>query len=440
MSVAPDDQPSLERVIGVRALAANTINLTVGAGIFVLPALVAARLGPSAIFAYFVCAFAMGLVLLCFAEAGSRVHESGGACAYAEAAFGPMAGFLVSTLLWFGWGVMGDAFVAVALVGTVGTIWPFVMEPIPRTILLLLLFVVLAAINIRGARHGARMVEILTLAKLVPLLALVCVGTFFVRLDNLRLDGVPTAGEFGAATLVLFFAFAGSESAVTPSGEIRDPARTIPRGLLLGILGIASLFIAIQIVAQGVLGASLPEHSAAPLAATAERLIGPSGIVILLAAAAISMLGALGGDLLATPRALLGSARDGILPRRLASIHPRFHTPFLAIGLYAALGFVLAASGVYETLAILSSMAILLVYLATAAATIELRRRDVRATPAVFRLIGGPLIPLVAAAVIVWLLSQARREEWLSIAVLVAVAAAVYALRRTSRRLGRQPD
>jgi amino acid transporter len=284
------------------------------------------------------------------------------------------------------------------------------------------------------------MVEILTLAKLVPLLGLVCVGIFFVRLDNLRLDGVPTAGEFGAATLVLFFAFAGSESAVTPSGEIRDPARTIPRGLLLGILGIASLFIAIQIVAQGVLGASLPEHSAAPLAATAERLIGPSGIVILLAAAAISMLGALGGDLLATPRALFASARDGILPRRLASIHPRFHTPFLAIGLYAALGFVLAASGLYETLAILSSMAILLVYLATAAATIELRRRDVRATPAVFRLIGGPLIPLVAAAVIVWLLSQARREEWLSIAVLVAVAAAVYALRRTSRRLGRQPD
>ena len=162
--------------------------------------------------------------------------------------------------------------------------------------------------------------------------------------------------------------------------------------------------------------------------------------MILLAAAAISMLGTLGGDLLATPRALFASARDGILPRRLASIHPRFHTPFLAIGLYAALAFVLAVSGVFETLATLSSVAILLVYLATAAATIELRRRDVRATPTVFRLIGGPLIPLLAAAVIVWLLSQARREEWLSIAVLVAVAAAIYALRRTGRRLEGQPD
>ena len=94
----------------------------------------------------------------------------------------------------------------------------------------------------------------------------------------------------------------------------------------------------------------------------------------------------------------------------------------------------------FETLATLSSVAILLVYLATAAATIELRRRDVRATPAVFRLIGGPLIPLIAAAVTVWLLAQARGEEWLSIAVLVAVAAGFYALRRTGRRLGRQPD
>ncbi len=82
-------QPGLERVIGVRALAANAVNMTVGAGIFALPAVVAAQLGPSAFFAYVVCAIAMGLVLLCFAESGSRVHESGGACAYVEAAFGP---------------------------------------------------------------------------------------------------------------------------------------------------------------------------------------------------------------------------------------------------------------------------------------------------------------------------------------------------------------
>lgn len=430
MTRGSDGQPALERVIGVRALAANTLNMTVGAGIFVLPAVVAARLGPSAVLAYLLCALAMGLVLLCFAEAGSRVHESGGACAYVEAAFGPLAGFFTSTLLWFGYGVLSDAAVATALAGTAGAAWPLVQQPVPRAIAIVLLFAVLAAINIRGVRHGARMVEVLTLTKLVPLVGLVCLGLFSVRLDNLRIGGLPTAGEFGAATLVLFFAFVGSESAVTPSGEIRDPARTVPRGILLGILGIASLYIAIQVVTQGVLGAELPEQAGAPLAATAERLIGPTGAVVLLAAAAISMLGTLGGDLLATPRALFASARDGILPRRLAAVHPRFHTPFLAIGLYAALACVLAISGVFETLATLSSMAILLVYLATIAATVELRRRDVRAVPAVFRLVGGPLIPALAAAVVVWLLSQAGRDEWLSIAALVAVAAAAYALRR----------
>ena len=112
MSANDGGEASLERVIGVRALAANAVNITVGAGIFVLPAVIAAQLGPSAVFAYLACGIAMGLVLLCFAEAGSRVFESGGACAYVEAAFGPFSGFLVSTLLWFGWSVISDAAVA----------------------------------------------------------------------------------------------------------------------------------------------------------------------------------------------------------------------------------------------------------------------------------------------------------------------------------------
>jgi amino acid transporter len=162
-------QPGLKRVIGVRALAANAINMTVGAGIFALPAVVAAQLGPSAFFAYVVCAIAMGLVLLCFAESGSRVHESGGACAYVEAAFGPFAGFLIATLLWFGYAVVSIAAVAVVFVGTVATAVPFLGQPLPRAVFLILLFAGLAALNIWGMRQGARAVEIVTLIKLVPL-------------------------------------------------------------------------------------------------------------------------------------------------------------------------------------------------------------------------------------------------------------------------------
>ena len=309
-------QPGLERVIGVRALAANAINMTVGAGIFALPAVVAAQLGPSAFFAYVVCAIAMGLVLLCFAESGSRVHESGGACAYVEAAFGPFAGFLVATLLWFGYAVVSIAAVAVVFVGTVATAVPFLGQPLPRAVFLILLFAGLAALNIWGMRQGARAVEIVTLIKLVPLLLLVAIGVFAIEFENLVIVELPSAGHFGAATLMLFFAFGGAESAVNPSGEIRNPGRTIPRGLLFGIFAVVVLYIALQAVTQGVLGSELPDFREAPLVATAERIMGGPGGFMLLAAAAISTFGTLVGDLLASPRALYAAARDGALRKR----------------------------------------------------------------------------------------------------------------------------
>ena len=423
-------EASLERVIGVRPLAANTINLTVGAGIFVLPALVAARLGPAAVFAYLACGAAMGLVLLCFAEAGSRVFESGGACAYVEAAFGEFAGFLVSTLLWLGYAVTSIAAVANALVDTVSTVLPVAGQEVPRALFLSFLFAGLAALNIRGAKQGARAVELVTVAKLLPLLALVLVGLFAIRVENLTIESIPSARSFGAATLLLFFAFGGSESAVTPSGEIRDPARTIPRGLLFGILGVVALYLALQAVAQGVLGAELPAAEAAPLAVTAERLVGAAGAVVLLAAAGVSMFGTVMGDMLASPRAVFASARDGVLPERLAAIHSRFHTPNLSIALYAALAFLFAVSGAFEPLAVLSSAAILLVYLSTVAATVELRRRDVRGSDRVFRLPGGLLVPGLAAAVIVWLLAQASRGEWMSIGAMLGIASLFYLVRQ----------
>ncbi len=434
MNATTNGEAALERVIGVRALAANAVNITVGAGIFVLPAVIAAQLGPAAVFAYLACGIAMGLVLLCFAEAGSRVFESGGACAYVEVAFGPFPGFLVSTLLWFGWSAISDAAVATALVATIGSAFPIMAQPGPRFLFLLVLFVTLAAINIRGVRQGARVGEFLTLMKLVPLIGLVAIGVFAIRIDNLAIEGLPSVSDFGAATLVLFFAFAGAESAVTPSGEIRDPVGTIPRGLLFGILGIVTLYLALQAVTQGVLGAELPNHSAAPLAATAERLIGTPGTVIMLVGAAVSMLGTLTGDLLACPRALFASARNGVLPRRLAAIHPRYHTPYLAIALYATFAFGFAISGAFEQLAVLSSVAILLVYLFTVAATVQLRRRDVRTSASVFLLPGGLIVPALAGVAIIWILAQATQAEWVGIGLLIIVASIYYLSRRSHVR------
>src|SRR5919198_1198548 len=149
---------ALIRALGVRALSANTINVIIGGGIFVLPGLAAAGMGSRAPLAYLVCALAMGLVVLCFAEAGSRVSLTGGPYAYVEVAFGPFAGFLTGALLWSVTSFAGAA-VASAFAGASATFWTLLAHPVPRALLLAALFTALAAVNVRGVLAGMRLVE-----------------------------------------------------------------------------------------------------------------------------------------------------------------------------------------------------------------------------------------------------------------------------------------
>ncbi|HEY3429618.1 MAG TPA: amino acid permease, partial [Cyclobacteriaceae bacterium] len=114
----------LKKVIGVRSLAANAVNLTVGSGIFVLPAVVALYLGPASFLPYILCALLMGMVLLCFMEVGSKIPVTGGVYAYIETAFGPFFGFLGSTLFWLGYCIMADAAVANVLADSLATFFP----------------------------------------------------------------------------------------------------------------------------------------------------------------------------------------------------------------------------------------------------------------------------------------------------------------------------
>ncbi|HXR81782.1 MAG TPA: amino acid permease, partial [Saprospiraceae bacterium] len=139
MTSAPE-QESLKREIGVRALSLSIVNITVGTGIFVLPALVAENLGSAAILAYLVCGVLMFLIALCFAEVGSKVTTSGGTYAYIEKAFGPFAGFLANNIFWFGSCVISDAAVANALADTLKYFLPVLGNTYIRALFFMLLF------------------------------------------------------------------------------------------------------------------------------------------------------------------------------------------------------------------------------------------------------------------------------------------------------------
>jgi amino acid transporter len=424
----------LVRAIGARQLTASIVNTTIGAGIFVLPALVAAETGRAAPFAYLVCAAAMGLVVTSIAAAGSRVSLTGGLYAYTEIAFGPYVGFLAGLLYWLG-ACFAVASVASALAGSAGVLVPAVASGPGRATLLIALFGSLALINVRGVVPGIRLVEAITVAKLVPLLIFVAGGLWFVSPGTLT-SMPPLAGssELGRAGVVLIFAFAGLEVALVPTGEVREPSRTVPRALF-GALAITTLmYLLIQTVAQGLLGDSLPSFTDAPLAEAASRMFGSAGRVLVVAGAAVSMTGYVTGDALGTPRSLFAFGRDGFLPSALASVHPRFRTPWIAIIVHATIVCSLALTSTFGQLAVLANVATLLLYLLCVAASAELQRRDVRCGGAPFVLPAGVLIPLLAAAVIVWLLAHATLSEFAATAVVLAAGTIAYAIRGAVRR------
>jgi amino acid transporter len=430
--MADGSEAGLVRAIGARQLTASIINVTIGAGIFVLPAVVAAGLGPAAPVAYIVCALLMALIVCCFAAAGSRVSLTGGLYAYVEVAFGPFVGFIAGVLYFF-MATFAVASVASAFAASVGVLWPPAATIAGRAIVIIALFAGLAGINVRGVKPGVRLVELITVLKLLPLLALVGAGIWYVNPEYLRWPGMPAASAVGRTAIVLIFAFVGLEIALVPSGEVRDPARTVPRALFSALAITTTLYLLIQGVAQGLLGPALAQNAAAPLAEAAGRVLGQGGRLLVLGGAMVSMFGYVSGDMLGSPRALFAFARDGVLPEPLSRVHPRFRTPHVAIAVHACIVGTLAVSSSFTQLAILANVAALTLYLMCVTASYELQRRNVRAdgAHASFTLPGGPLIPLLAAGVIVWMLSNATRHEFAIEALVIAVAALFYFIRKT---------
>jgi basic amino acid/polyamine antiporter, APA family len=427
-----DDQ--LVRGIGIPALTANIVSSTIGAGIFVIPAAVARGLGPAAPLAFIVCAVAMVLFVTCFAIAGSRVSLTGGLYAYVEVAFGRYVGFLAG-MLYFLTALGAVAGVVNVLANSIALVVPFLGGPVMRIAVMLAVYGVLVFINIRGVREGAGAVTVITIAKLLPLLLFICVGIFFIHPPNLAFTAWPGSKELGDAVILLIFAFVGIEVALIPSGEVKNPARTVPRSAYLALVITTIIYILIQLVAQGTLGVDLANHRDAPLAEAAAKFLGTIGRTILLAGATISSFGFVTSDILSSPRMIFAFGRDGALPAWFAHVHPRYRSPDVAIITYAVLAFALSITGTFEKLAVLSNVAVLLMYLLCCAACWFLVQRDVRADGAQpFNFSGMKIVPALAIVAIIWILAHATVKEFAVTAIVLVIGSGLYFLRRLTAK------
>jgi basic amino acid/polyamine antiporter, APA family len=412
----------LIRALGPWSLAAGVFSMIVGAGVFTTPAALGLALGGWAPLAILGCALIVGAVAICCAEGGSRIPTSGGIYGYVEVACGPLPGFLCGMLLLVG-DVLACGGVAAALASVIATLAPAAWGPAVRVTTIVGVLSALAWINLRGVRRGGQFVTVATLVKLLPLLVFVIAGLGAIHRANLTLApiGSPAVGR---AVLLSLFTFMGMEGALIVSGEVSEPSRTIPRALLLAIGAATVLYVAIQLVAQGILGGALG-GSAAPLA-DAMAGMGADLRLLLLVGAALSMFGWLGADILASPRILFAIARDGRLPALLGRLHPTTHTPNAAILTYVAAGMLLAITGTFAELAVLSALASTVLYAYVCFAAWRLRQRGIAlaGTPLNFRWLKLAAITGIAGMIV--MVALASPTEMLGLALLIGVSVLLY--------------
>ncbi len=414
-------QNLLKREIGIIGLAANMVNIIIGAGIFTLPASVAGILGEASVLAYLACGFLMFSIILCFAEIGSQFTDSGGTPAYIQAVFGNYFGFLANILFWFGTGVLMNA----ALVNAMANMLQ--IEGLAmRSLFFLILFGSLAFINIRGVKYGNRFVIFNTFIKLIPLVLLIVFGWMNVSAENLTWKSSPTINQIGTASLLLFFAFGGGEAALSVSGEIKTPKRTIPIGILLGLALVLVIYILIQTISQGVLGENLSKQSQGTLNIVAEKVFGKWGYWMILLGGIYAIFGNLSGSILAYPRVMFAGAEKGWLPKILTRIHPKFATPYIAIIVYAILDFIFAISGQFDKLIIITSASLLLVYLGVVLALIKLRLTKSSTQYGTFRLPFGLLIPIIAVLSIIFFLFNLKENEVIGFSFAIFILTVLY--------------
>ncbi len=415
----------MRRAVSRWEIVGFSVNDVIGSGVYLLPAAAAAILGWMSVGAVVLAGFAVLLLVLCFAEAGSYFDRPGSAYVYTREAFGDLVGFEVGWMTWLA-RVASVSSLSVGFARAVGYLWPAANVGRGQALAIILPVLLLTWINIVGVKSGVRTAVFLAITKTLPLLIFVFVGIFYVsRSLATTVAAKPGAGGIGDAVLLLLYAYAGFENTAAPAGEFKNPRRDVPFALIVQIVIVTLIYTAVQWVALGTLPGVV--NSATPLADAAARFL-PWGGLLMTVGGVISILGTNGNTVLSGPRYLFALARDGFGPRFLGTLHPRYRTPTAAILVQTAIALPLAFTGSFEALATLSTVARLATYFGTALAVPVLRRK--LRGQAALRLPGGPVIPIAAALLCVAFAASAKKENLIAGAVALVVGGLIYAFWR----------
>ncbi|MFK7883848.1 MAG: APC family permease [Phycisphaerales bacterium] len=428
---SPANPEPLPRSLGALALWLLCINGIIGAGIFGAPAKAELLTGEFSPWVFAMGALLIAPIMLCFAWLSARFTGTGGPMLYAGTAFGPFVGFQVGWTFYIARMLAFGANLNL-LVATIEYFSPQPFGPALRVGLLFVLCASMVWVNIAGARATMGSLGLLTLLKLLPLVALALAGLSHLDAGVFTTAASPPPiADLGTAALLVIYAYVGFESGLVPAGESKDPKRDLPRALLFALLVSASLYVLIQIAARSL----VPDlaQSERPLVDAGESMIGPAGAVIVSLAIIFSVGANLLSSIFSAPRLTYRLALEGQLPALFARVHRTHGTPWISIAFYGAGVFVLAATGSFAWLAVLSVFARLLLYMTCVASMARIRPRSEDGQRP-FQLPGGPAIPVLAILVCVGLLTQVGVDSVLATGGLLAIGTMLFLIAHLRNR------
>jgi len=436
MSTPENNSPtgqSLRRALGRWDLTAIGVNQVIGGAIFLMPSQVAALIGAWSVPAFILAGLASLMVALCFAEVGSRFEGTGGPYLYTRAAFGRFAGFEVGFMQWFT-RVASHSSIVNGLALALGFYWPAAAAGPGRSAVIIGLTVFLTAINVVGIRQSAWVVDILTIGKLLPLGIFIAIGAFYYQSGTAGTLGPITWQQGTTAALLMIFVYGGYDVVPVPAGEASDPRRHVPFALVMTIVTVTLVMTLTQLVAIGTLPGLV--SSKTPLADAAQLFMGSAGALLIGLGSVISMTGNNAGQILTGSRMLFALAENGQLPAWFGRVNRSYRTPANAIVFSAGIGLILALTGSFVKLAVVSAVARLVTYTGACASTLILRRNryEGKVSPATFVIPGGPVVPLLAVVISLAILFGATREQILGGGLALAAGAALFGLNLWLRR------
>jgi APA family basic amino acid/polyamine antiporter len=426
-------EPKLQSELKLFDVTNLVVGAIIGADIYVASSFGAGYLGPLSLLVWVVAGIIAIVLALCFAQCAALIPKVGGPYAYAKEAWGPFMGFIVGWSLWLAeWvslAVFPVAFTRYLLFFLPNLEWGY-------QVLVKVIFVLaLIAINIFGVRAAGKTNDVLTIAKLAPLIFFAAIGLLYMILNptiaasNFTPFSPHGFSNFGIALVLIFWAYAGFEISTIPADEIKEPSRTIPRAIILGISIVTIFYLITNIVLFGVRPWNQLASDTAPLASATTTILGTNstlaiiGGIIVGAGALISVSGSDESGMIGTSRLGYALAVDGLFPRVFARVHPKFRTPYLAITIQAITAIIAAIIGNLSMLIATSVFLMATAYVATSASIFSLRKKMKKPQ---FQLKGGLLIPSLGVIFSLYLILQCTITQIATGIILLFIGIPIY--------------